>query len=244
MAEHSEFNTGSYQMTRGKEYHYFIEVMMKALIPLKKITLKQLERAYLMTVDDLSYELEPKVKENLFNFVQKMKRVLEVEKSTAMHRYDLVAIDQNGNTCIVDWKTGKKYVKDIEQVSKYLAECEDIEVGYLIYLDLNEQIEINKKELEKKQKEEEEAKSKQKESEGRQTRSKIQEKQTKSLLELQRLCPTSKERKRARSSNSAYKRFNLTEIGKTRNMGECSKEELSSKKKSLRKSFSIFRTVE
>jgi hypothetical protein len=243
MAEHSEFNTGSYQMTRGKECHYFIEIMMKALIPLKKITLKQLDRAYLMTVDDLSYELEPKVKNSLFQFVQKMKRVLEVEKSTAMHRYDLVAIDQNGNTCIVDWKTGQKYIKDIDQVRKYLAECEDIKVGYVIYLDLDEQIEINK-ELEKKQKEEEEEKSKQRELESRQTRSKIQEKQAKSLSELQRLRSTSKERKRARSSNSAYKRFNLTEIGKTRNMGECSKEEISSKKKSLRKSFSIFRTVE
>lgn len=175
MREHPEFSTGTSQMTRGKEYHYFIEVMMKALIPLRKITSKQLDRAYAMTSDDLSYELESEGKKNLFQFMLKMKRILEVEKSTAMHRYDLVGIDQNDNTCIVDWKTGQKYVKDIEQVSQYINECEDIQVGYLIYLDLNEQIKIDKKQDGKKDndstsKEDKEAKSAQEDLKSGQTR--------------------------------------------------------------------------
>ena len=142
----SSFQHKTESAARGEQLHCFLETMMRMLKPLKIINRKQLERTYDMTAEDLKYQLSEESKKSLFKFMEKVKRVVEVEKSSSKYRYDLVAIDIDNNTCIIDWKTGQKYVKDIQQISSYLYEHIEAKAGYLVYLDLSEEILIKKEE--------------------------------------------------------------------------------------------------
>lgn len=142
----SSFQHKTESAARGEQLHCFLETMMRMLKPLKIINRKQLERTYDMTAEDLKYQLGEESKKSLFKFMEKVQRVVEVEKSSSKYRYDLVAIDIDNNTCIIDWKTGQKYVKDIQQISSYLYEHIEAKAGYLVYLDLSEEILIKKEE--------------------------------------------------------------------------------------------------
>ena len=142
----SRFQHKTESAARGEQLHCFLETMMRMLKPLKNINQKQLQRTYDMTAEDLKYQLGEESKKSLFKFMEKVKRVVEVEKSSSKYRYDLVAIDIDNNTCIIDWKTGQKYVKDIQQISSYLYEHIEAKAGYLVYLDLSEEILIKKEE--------------------------------------------------------------------------------------------------
>jgi len=99
-----------------------------------------------MTAEDLKYQLNEESKRCLFRFMEKIQRVVEVEKASSRFRYDLVGIDVDNNLCIIDWKTGQKYLKDIQQISSYLYDHIEANAGYLVYLDLIEEIFIKKEE--------------------------------------------------------------------------------------------------
>jgi len=142
----ADFPKKTESAVRGEQFHCFLETMMRMLKPLKNISQKQLERTYEMTAEDLKYQLNQESKSSLFRFMEKIQRVVEVEKSSSRYRYDLVGIDRNNDVCIIDWKTGQKYLKDIQQISSYLYEHLEAQAGYLVYLDLSEEIFIKKEE--------------------------------------------------------------------------------------------------
>jgi len=131
---------------RGEQFHIFLETMMRMLKPLKVINQRQLERTYEMAAEDLKYQLNEESRMCLFKFMKKIRRVVEVEKASSRFRYDLIGIDINDDLCIIDWKTGQKYLKDIQQISSYLADHIEAKAGYIVYLDLSEEILIRKEE--------------------------------------------------------------------------------------------------
>jgi len=131
---------------RGLEHHKFLETMFKILLPLKQLKETQLEKAYEMTTEDHGFELSLKEKGCLFRFSKKIKQIVDVKDPSQKHDFDLMAIDQNGKLCIVDWKTGNYDLKRNQTINDYLDKNLDVKTGFIVYLDLDQMVELKKEE--------------------------------------------------------------------------------------------------
>jgi len=131
---------------RGLEHHKFLETMFKILLPLKQIKETQLEKAYEMTTEDHGFELSLKEKGCLFRFSKKIKQIVDVKDPEQKHDFDLMAIDQNGKLCIVDWKTGNLDFKRNQTINDYIQKNPDVKTGFIVYLDLDQMVELKREE--------------------------------------------------------------------------------------------------
>ena len=129
---------------RGLEHHKFLETMLKILLPLKQIKSTQIEKAYDMTAEDHGFELSAQEKESLFGFMKNIKQIVDVKDPSQKHEFDMMGVDQNGKLCIVDWKTGKFDSKRYESMNNYVQKNVDIKIGFIVYLDLDQTVEIKK----------------------------------------------------------------------------------------------------